>query len=417
LLALGINHLTAPISIRERIAFTPEKLEPALKSLLREQSLSEVAILSTCNRTEVYCHGVKTAKVASWLADFHGVPCSLLEPHLYRHTAQAAVTHVMRVASGLDSLVIGEPQILGQLKEAVAQARAVGTIRRQLGRLFDSAFAVAKRVRAETAIGKETLSIAFAAVKLTGHIFADPKKLRVVLVGAGDTIELVAQYFKRQGVAQITIANRTEEKATLLANRVNGRGICLADLSEQLWQADVVVSATASTIPIIGKGMIEQALQKRKHKPMLLIDLAVPRDIEAQVANLSDVYLYTVDDLQSVIEDNLQSRRKAAQEAEAIIEIHSARFMEWIRAQQHLSVLREFREQAFLMRDKLVHKALHAMAHGETVENAVQRMGYELTNKLLHAPTRQLRDAAAQGDKTRLDLAAALLGIKENSET
>lgn len=384
--------------------------------MLDQQSLFEAAILSTCNRTEVYCHGAKPSKLVSWLADFHGVSAKSLEPYLYQHTEQEAVRHVMRVASGLDSLVLGEAQILGQLKSAIAQARTVGTVRRQLGRLFDSAFAVAKRVRVETAVGKETLSVAFAAVKLTSHIFANTKKLHVALIGAGDTTELVAQYFKRQGVAQITIFNRTEEKAVLLANRLGARGLPLSQLADHLAQADVVVSATSSAIPILGKGTVEQALRRRKNKPMLLVDLAVPRDIESQVAELADVYLYTIDDLESVIHDNLQSRQKAAQEAETLIDVHSARFMEWMCAQKYIAVLREFRQNAFSMRDRVIKKALQAMVQGQPVEEAVRKMGYELTNKLLHAPTCQLREAAARGDEVKLDWAATLLGIKEHSE-
>ena len=318
LLALGINYNTAPVAIREQLAFPADVLPNALQDLLRLNEIREAAILSTCNRTEFYCRTKSGNQnlLIDWIAEHKQLAVSDLSPYLYCHTDSELIRHMFRVACGLDSMILGEPQILGQMKTAYQTACEAGTIGKLLGKLFQHTFTAAKKVRTDTAIGSSPVSVAFAAVQLAQQIFDKLSEQTALLIGAGETIELTARHLSQQGVGRIIIANRTFEKAHTLAEQFNGYAISLAEMPNHLAEADIVISSTASQLPILGKGRVESALKKRKRKPMFMVDLAVPRDIEAEVEQLADVYLYTVDDLQYTIEQNMNSRRQAAEQAD-----------------------------------------------------------------------------------------------------
>ena len=328
-LALGINHKTASVAIRERVAFTPGQMVDALQQLCRQQPNREAAILSTCNRSELYLEqeGADADAVLRWLADYHQLDMQELRAAAYVHEDEAAVRHMMRVACGLDSMVLGEPQILGQMKSAFAVAREAGTIGPLLGRLFQSTFSTAKTVRTDTAIGENPVSVAFAAVSLARQIFANLHRSQALLIGAGETITLVARHLHEQGVKRIVVANRTLERASLLAEQFGAHAILLSDIPQELVHSDIVISSTASQLPILGKGAVESALKQRRHKPIFMVDIAVPRDIEPEVGELDDVYLYSVDDLHEVIEENLKSRQGAAQAAEELVLAGTGEFM------------------------------------------------------------------------------------------
>ena len=321
LLALGINHKTASVEVRERLAIAPAIMENALIEACESARLNEIAILSTCNRTEIYCSSntADAQQILAWISQYKSLSIAEIEQSMYLHSELDAVQHMMRVACGLDSLVLGEPQILGQLKSSFAVSQKLKLMKGELGQLFQQTFAVAKKVRTDTAIGENPVSVAFAAVSLAQHIFSDLGDSTALLIGAGETIELVARHLSNAGVKNIIVANRTLDKAQLLAANFNGEAILLGDVPDILHRADIVIASTASQLPVLGKGAVESALQKRKHKPMFMIDIAVPRDIEVQVKALEDVYLYTVDDLQQVIQENQQQRQAAALEAEKII--------------------------------------------------------------------------------------------------
>lgn len=415
LLALGINHKTAPVSVRERVAFSPEQLVHALADARGAAVLKEVAILSTCNRTEVYCSSELegTRALLEWLGDFHGLDPDQLQACSYAHWDEAAVRHMMRVASGLDSLVLGEPQILGQLKSSFALSQEHGHVGAELGRLFQQTFSVAKQVRTDTAIGENPVSVAYAAVSLAQHIFSDLGDSKALLVGAGETIELVARHLSQAGVKDITVANRTLNRALALANEVDGRAIMLGDIPEALPNADIVIASTASQLPILGKGAVEAALKKRKHAPIFMVDIAVPRDIEPQVGELEDVYLYTVDDLKEVIEENQRSRENAAREAEEIIEAGSHEFMRQLRSLLAVDTVTALRRQAENTRDQELDKALRQLRNGKSAEDVLTQLARGLTNKMLHQPTTQLRKASAEGRPEVLSVVQELYQLTE----
>jgi len=404
LVALGINHQTAPVSLRERVAFNGDALARALAALRSLPQVQEVALLSTCNRTELYAmaddHG---AALAEWLAT-HPAEAGDLHAYLYRHEDADAVRHLFRVATGLDSLVLGEPQILGQVKEAWAAARAAGTLGGQLDRLFQGAFATAKRARTDTRIGANPVSVASTAVRLAQESFARLEDSTVLLIGAGETIELAAKHLSDGKVKRLLVANRTLAHAQELASRHGGVALPLAELDRHLAEADVVISATAAREPIVMRAQVAAALSQRRHRPMLLLDLAVPRDIEADVAKLKDVFLYSVDDLERAIEENRRSRREAAQEAEAIIELQTARFVETLHASTRQAPLKRLRAHGERTRAEALAKARQQLASGEQPEAVLELLAHTLTNKLLHAPTVALREAALTGDA---DLARA----------
>jgi len=405
-IATGINYNTAPVAIRERLAFPVEILPRALKSLKLAANISEAAILSTCNRTEIYCHTSEdnTTKLIDWIATEKDIDPVDFTPYLYSYQESNSIRHMFRVACGLDSMVLGEPQILGQMKTAYQLAYEAGTLGKNLSRLFQHTFSAAKKVRTDTAIGSSPVSVAFAAVQLAKQIFDNLSEQTALLIGAGETIELTARHLYQHGVGRIIIANRTFDRAHMLASQFNGYAIALAELPAHLAEADIVVSSTASQLPILGKGMLESAIKKRKHKPIFMVDLAVPRDIEAEVEQLADVYLYTVDDLKNTINDNMESRRRAAEQAEEIIDTEVEHFLSWLRLQSAQSTIRDFRQHAEQVRDESLQKALRQLKNGQPAEQVLQRLAHNLTNKLIHTPSTQLREAGAN---ERQDLIAA----------
>ncbi len=416
LLTLGINHKTAPVEIREKVAFAAENLERALKELISQEAVNEAAILSTCNRTELYCSLSRADRdiLINWISHFHHLQHDDIEPYVYTYTNNDAVQHILRVASGLDSLVMGEPQILGQLKDAYTLATGAGAIGQQLNRLFQHTFSVAKEVRTNTAIGSNPVSVAFAAVSLAKQIFTSMSEHTALLIGAGETIELVARHLNEQGVKKIIVANRTVERAQLLASQFDGsEAIPLAEMPHRLQEADIVISSTASQLPILGKGAVESALKQRKHKPIFMVDIAVPRDIEAEVSKLRDIYLYTVDDLHEVIEENLKSRQVAAEEAEEIIEHQVEHFMGWLRSLDSVDTIRHFRSQAELTRDACIKQAERQLAAGKDAQEVLKELGRTLTNKLIHEPTVQMNQAAFEGRKHILEAAQELFNLKD----
>ncbi|MBC6907263.1 glutamyl-tRNA reductase [Saccharophagus sp. K07] len=400
LIAFGINHNTAPVEVREAVAFAPEQMQQALESVRQNAKVREAAILSTCNRTEIYAEldGTDCVALLEWLAQFHQTDAARLTSCHYSYVGLEAARHMMKVASGLDSLVLGEPQILGQMKSAYAVANDAGSLGSQLHATFHKVFSIAKRVRSETAIGENPVSVAYAAVSLAQQIFSDLKKDTAMLIGAGETIELVARHLSQQGLKKIIVANRTLVNAVELAKQFDGEAILLADIPEHLHRADIVISSTASQLPILGKGAVEAALKKRRHKPMFMVDIAVPRDIEAQVAELSDVYLYTVDDLRDVIDENMRSREQAAKIAEEIIEEGVNSFAEDLRAQDAVATVKVFRQSMEELRDVELAKAQRLLQSGADPQEVLQQFARNLTNKIMHKPTQQLKKASIAGD-------------------
>ncbi|KLN66086.1 MULTISPECIES: glutamyl-tRNA reductase [Vibrio] len=413
LLAIGINHNTASVELREKVAFGPEKLPEALDQLGQNTIVNGSVIVSTCNRTEIYCD-VKSggkSKIIDWLSQFHQVSPEDLKPSLYIHEEQAAIRHLMRVSCGLDSLVLGEPQILGQVKQAFSDSRGSKIVDSAMEKLFQKAFSVAKRVRTETDIGGNAVSVAYAACTLAKHIFESLEKSTVLLVGAGETIELVAKHLAANGCSKMIVANRTKERALPLAEQFGAEIIGLPEIPDHLPRADIVISSTASPLPIIGKGMVETALKARRFQPMLLVDIAVPRDIESQVGELNDAYLYSVDDLQSIVDSNMEQRKIEAIQAEAIVSEESAAFMSWMRSLQAVDSIREYRQSANEIREELLSKSLQSLAAGADAEKVLLELSNKLTNKLIHAPTRALQSAAEKGEPARLATIRQSLGL------
>jgi glutamyl-tRNA reductase len=416
-IALGINHRTAGVEVRERVSFSPEQLPDALQRLRAEAGADEVAILSTCNRTELYCaqEELDADRLVEWVARFHGMTAEELRRSSYLHQDAGAVNHMMRVAAGLDSMVLGEPQILGQMKDAWQAARTAGTLGPYLDRLFQSTFNMAKQVRTDTAIGENPVSVAFAAVSLARQIFADLRRSTALLIGAGETIALVARHLFEQGVGRIIVANRTLQRAELLSEPLGGQAIVLNQIPDILAECDVVISSTASPLPILGKGAVERALKQRRHKPMFMVDIAVPRDIEPEVGSLADVYLYTVDDLHEVIEENMRSRQGAAEAAERLIELGTGEFMQRLRALAAVDVVRSYRQKAEQARDQELQKALAKLQRGADPEQVMTEMARLLTNKLLHEPSVQLKQMTAQGRIEALALAQELFALGDSA--
>lgn len=416
LLALGINHKTAPVSLRERVTFSPDTLDQALDSLQALPMVQGGVVLSTCNRTEIYLSveeqdNLREALIR-WLCEYHNLNEEDLRNSLYWHQDNDAVSHLMRVASGLDSLVLGEPQILGQVKKAFADSQKGHQNASALERMFQKSFSVAKRVRTETDIGASAVSVAFAACTLARQIFESLSTVTVLLVGAGETIKLVARHLREHKVKKMIIANRTRERAQVLADEVGAEVISLSDIDARLQDADIIISSTASPLPIIGKGMVERALKNRRNQPMLLVDIAVPRDVEPEVGKLSNAYLYSVDDLQSIISHNLAQRKAAAVEAETIVEQEASEFMAWLRAQGASDTIREYRSQSEQIRDELTAKALAALQQGGDAQAIMQDLAWKLTNRLIHAPTKSLQQAARDGDSERLNILRDSLGLE-----
>jgi glutamyl-tRNA reductase len=404
LYALGLNHHTAPLNIRERVAFQPERLDDALHDLTRARTVREAAILSTCNRTELYFATEQPQLAADWLARFHQLPLGEVSPYLYTYPQRDAVRHVFRVASGLDSMVLGEPQILGQVKEAVRRAEEAGTLGTLLHKLFQNTFAVAKEVRSTTAIGANIVSMAAAAVHLSERIFERMADQRILFIGAGEMIELCAAHFAGGNPKQIAVANRTEARAQALASRFGAEVMRLDVIGEMLPRFDVVVSCTASPLPIVGLGMVERAVKVRRHRPMVMVDLAVPRDIEAEVGELDDVFLYTVDDLAQVVDAGLESRQQAVLEAEGIIDSRVDGFLHWMQARDAVPTIRALRQHAESLRAAEMERALRLLAKGDDPRQVLDALSHGLANKLLHGPTRYLNQSEGeqQADASRI---------------
>jgi glutamyl-tRNA reductase len=394
LFTVGVNHTTAPIAIREHVAFHSEHLGQALRDLTSRQAVTEAAILSTCNRTELYCNTEDPRLALQWLAQYHQLQADSLTPYLYMLPQQDAVKHAFRVASGLDSMVLGEPQILGQMKQAVRIAEHAGTLGVLLHKLFQRTFAVAKEVRTNTDIGASSLSMAAASVRLAQRIFDSLQGQKVLFIGAGEMVELCAEYFAAHKPASMTIANRTLDRGTALAAKIGADAMLLLDLPERLAEFDIVVTSTASQLPIVGLGMVERAIKARKHKPMFIVDLAVPRDVEPEAGELDDVYLYTVDDLAQVVQEGLGNRQEAAAEAEAIIAARVQNFMQWLQTREMVPTIRALRDQAEHLRRSELDKAQKALLRGDDPAAVLEILSNALTNKLLHGPSHALNNSS-----------------------
>ena len=420
LIALGISHKSAAVEVRERVAFAPEQVGEALIDACNVAQLDEVVILSTCNRTELYAivpQGIGLAEKAQdlidWMANYHHLSAAELRQYAYRHEGRQAVRHLVQVASGLDSMVLGEPQIFGQLKSAYAVATESGTVASELGRLFPRIFSVAKQVRTDTAIGENPVSVAYAAVDLAGHIFSDLGRCNALLVGAGETIELVARHLIGAGVCKIVIANRTLGRARELAQKFGAEAVLLAEIPKQLSDADIVITSTASQLPILGKGAVEQALKKRKHRPFLMVDIAVPRDIESQVGELPDVYLYSVDDLRDIVDKNLRTRTTEARKADLIIDEGVRLYLEEVRSLGAVDAVKEYRNMAEQLRERELQRAQRALERGEDPQEILAQLARAITNKLIHAPTAGLKQASVDGRQDIINSGRKLLGLEK----
>ncbi|EMR8107524.1 TPA: glutamyl-tRNA reductase [Neisseria gonorrhoeae] len=397
LTAVGLNHQTAPLSIREKLAFAAAALPEAVRNLARSNAATEAVILSTCNRTELYCVG-DSEEIIRWLADYHSLPIEEIRPYLYTLDMQETVRHAFRVACGLDSMVLGEPQILGQIKDAVRAAQEQESMGAKLNALFQKTFSVAKEVRTDTAVGENSVSMASASVKLAEQIFPDIGDLNVLFIGAGEMIELVATYFAAKNPRLMTVANRTLARAQELCDKlgVNAEPCLLSDLPAILHDYDVVVSSTASQLPIVGKGMVERALKQRQSMPLFMLDLAVPRDIEAEVGDLNDAYLYTVDDMVNIVQSGKEARQKAAAAAETLVSEKVAEFVRQQQGRQSVPLIKALRDEGEKARKQVLENAMKQLAKGATAEEVLERLSVQLTNKLLHLPTQTLNKAGEE---------------------
>ncbi len=421
--ALGLNHTTAPVDLRGRFAFAPEQLVPTLQAFReRLQRVSEVAIVSTCNRTELYV-GADASVVNStglvlpavdWLAGVGGVSSHTLREHAYVLEGGAAARHAFRVASGLDSMVLGEPQILGQLKQAVREAETAGTLGGALHQMFQRSFAVAKEVRSSTEIGAHSISMAAAAVRLASQLFEDLRENKVLFVGAGEMIELVATHFAARNPRAMAVANRTLERGEKLAGRFGAEALRLADLPARLAEFDIVISSTASSLPIIGLGAVERALKQRRHRPMFMVDLAVPRDIEPEVARLSDVYLYTVDDLSTLVQRGSAQRQAAVEQAEAIIETGVQSFVHWMGLRGSVPLIQALHSQADDWRATEIARARKMLARGEDIDAVLEALSRGLTQKLLHGTLAELHSADGE-QRAQLAQTVSRLFLRQNA--
>lgn len=415
LFAFGISHKSASVALREKVALSEEILSDASSELKRLLGAQALVLFSTCNRTEIYGQADAATKerLVKWMAEFHSLSQDELHPVCYYHEQEQAVTHLMQVASGLDSLVLGEPQVLGQVKQAFQLATEHGSVNTVFQKCFQQTFATAKKIRTTTGIGESAVSVAYAAVQLAKHIFASIDNSHVLLIGAGETIELVARHLLEQNVSSVTVANRTIERAQGVAKAFNAQAITLGQIPDYLSKADIVFSSTASQLPILGKGMVEKALKARRYKPMFLVDLAVPRDIESEVGSLSDAYLYSVDDLQHIVENNLQSRKEAAEQAQLIIQEQVESFWRWCQSQHSIDLVKVYRANATETKDKLVERAVNQLASGADPEAIILELANKLTNNLIHRPTQALKSAAEQQNQTHLSLLSQALGLDE----
>jgi glutamyl-tRNA reductase len=393
---LGINHHSAPLEVREKLAFPPERQGEALAELVAQPGVVEAVLVSTCNRTEVYCTAENDEQVRQWLLQHAARNGLALEGYLYRHRDDAAVKHAFRVACGLDSMVVGEPQILGQVKQSVRTAEGAGTLGSALNKLFQQTFAVAKQVRTETALGAQSISMAAAALKLAQNLFGDLSRTHMMLVGVGEMVELAATYFTAQQPRSIVVANRTLARGESFAERFNARAISLAELPSRLPEFDIVITGTASTLPILGKGLIERAIKARKRRPMFIVDFAVPRDVEPDVKSLPDVFLYTIDELGHIVKEGLESRREATVEAEAIVAREVDAFRAWLGSRTAVPAIVELRRKADRYREAKLAKARARIAKGDDPAAVLEALAKGLANKFLHHPMQALSRAPAE---------------------
>ena len=412
LFILGLSHKSAPLELREKVAVDAEQLPRALDELNGATGVRESVILSTCNRTELYCdvESDGARHLGTWLQQHGAIAQTEIEPHLYRLSDELAVRHALRVASGLDSLILGEPQVLGQMKEAYRSAVSAGTVGKFLNRLMQFSFSTAKLIRSETEIGSTPVSVAYAAVKLAQQIHGDLEPRSALLIGAGDTISLVASHLAGANIGRLVIANRSYDNAATLASRHGGEAIELTDIATYLPQVDIVVSSTASRLPIVTRGIVELALQKRNNEPMFIVDLAVPRDVEAAVGELDDAYLYSVDDLENVVATNMQLRHEAAAQAEEMVHLQVQEHMDWMQVQSSSATIAAYRAQGESTRDEILGRALKRIEKGDRPEAVLEYLAHTLTNKLMHHPTTSLRSGA--GDEEVLRVARDLLGLR-----
>ena len=420
LIALGINHNTASVEVRERVAFSPDQVVEALQGGVSELPIEEMVLLSTCNRTEIYViprsESQPTALVKqliSWLSNYHNLPFIELSEAAYSFETEKAIEHIVKVAAGLDSMVLGEPQIFGQLKSAYAVAVEAGSVGSELQNLFPKLFSIAKKVRSDTAIGENPVSVAYAAVNLANRIFSDLSNSTVLLVGAGETIELVARHLMDSGINNIIIANRTLSRAKELGEKFSAKAVMLSEIPDELFNADIVITSTGSQLPILGKGAVERAVRARKRRPMLMIDIAVPRDIETQVGDLRDVYLYTIDDLSEIVEVNIQNRRSEISKADEVIATGLERLFQESRSLGVVDVVKEYRQMAETIQNNELKKAQNKISRGENPELVLTQFARSLTNKLIHAPTAKLKQAGALEQADLLVKAREILGLDD----
>jgi len=411
MLVCGFNHKTAPLALREQAAIVTQDVPAALRSMVKLEAVNEAVVLSTCNRTELYCDGRDPAALQRWLAEHHQIAVDHLTPHLYAHLDHAAVRHIIRVASGLDSMVLGESQIFGQLKQAFVLAEQTGTIGQQLRRLFNHVFTFSKQVRTDTAIGAHPVSFAYATVNLAKRIFSELSHCSVLLVGVSEMTELAALHLFNQGVRRMVIASRSVDKAAELAKRFYGHAVHISDMPVYLHEADIIVTATASHLPILGKGALERALKMRKHRRMFIADLAVPRDVEPEAAALDGIYLYNIDDLQTIIAENVKSRHQAAEQAEAIINMQTAHFMHELHALDASNTITAYRAKIANFSQQELQHARAQLQRGAPAEEVLQSFAHSLTHKLMHHPSVQLRQAALDGQLELLMLARRLFDL------
>ena len=414
ILAYGLNYRTASIELRERVAFPEESVSDAVRQVVEEvRGVREAAILSTCNRTELYCalEPGTDPKITSWLSATRGIEKHELDAVSYHHWDQDAAKHQIRVAAGLDSQVLGEPQILGQVKTAYDIARQRGTLGPELNLLSQVILRTAKEVRTQTEIGKNPISVAFAAVQLAQQIFSDLTNKSALLLGAGETIDLVAEHLKSHNIEKLGIANRTLANAEVVANKYGAEAMQLTDIPNRLAEFDIVIASTGSTLPVVGKGAVEAAIKQRRRKPIFMVDIAVPRDIEAEVGSLPDIYLYSIDDLTQIIEENMRERRAAAQDAEIYVVDGAKHFQRERRVQLGQSVLTSFRDQAIATQTNELERALKDLERGIPAEEVIARHSRNLTNKLIHAPTMAIRNASAEGQADLLEYCRTIFGL------
>ena len=409
---IGLNHKTAPLGLREKLVFHADQISHALLDL-KSNKVSQVAILSTCNRTEIYFNGQKKQIVYQWLADYHHIKLSQLKKHLYHYSNKDALTHAYQVASGLDSMFLGETQILGQMKQAAKISDYAGTQGKFLSQFFQTVFEAAKEIRSKTNIGASNTTIASTIISLTKKIFGDLYQTKIIFVGAGEMTELIAKYFNKHQPEKITIANRSIFRGKKLANKIGAETCLIGEINDQLHEYDIVISATGSQLPVIGLGMIERAIKKRKHKPMLLVDLAVPRDIEFETSKLNDIFLYTLDELAEIAQEGIDNRTYAVKDANIIIEKKVNNFYKKINRKKASPTIVTLRNQFEDNRQKEINKAKKQLANGKSIDEILETLSNNLSNKFLHHPTKALNDAAANETKEISELLKKIYNLKK----